>query len=176
MSFEFSKSMETQNLTNDETILILDNTPFPTGIIPNYQPLYFYIMKENTFNTSEIYYTATYALILVACMLFVIFIGLLSKYLLILKGFKKDALNLKTAILEDANKQNLDKLGAELLNPNLETEARGTEQTRNSQPLSSIREPWKYLSTPSKKEPNSNRTSVNNDSGGGSGSSEEHRS
>mmetsp|Transcript_40501 Transcript_40501/g.39000 ORF Transcript_40501/g.39000 Transcript_40501/m.39000 type:complete len:108 (-) Transcript_40501:960-1283(-) len=107
MTFEFSKSSNTQNLTN-ETIVILDNTPFPSGEIPNYEVINFYIMKENTFNTSELYYTATYSLILVACMLFVIFIGLLSKYLLILKGLKNDALNLKTAILEDGNKKKME--------------------------------------------------------------------
>lgn len=58
----------------------IDNTPFPDGIIKNYDPLIVFIMKENIYSTSPLLTTIAYALILVFAMLLVIIVGICVKF------------------------------------------------------------------------------------------------
>ncbi len=71
-------------------MIVIDNTPFPDGKPSNYSiNLLLYlgpgkievmIMKENIYTTDMSYYTASYSLILVFSMLFIVILGLSFRY------------------------------------------------------------------------------------------------
>jgi hypothetical protein len=74
----------------NHTRIYIDNTPFPTGLITNYDPLTVFIMKENIYSTSSDMYTATYALILVFAMLCVVVLGISVKLHRVRMQFRDD--------------------------------------------------------------------------------------
>ena len=82
--------MKLQDVLLNDTKMYVDNTPFPTGLITNYEPLSVFIMKENIYQTSSDMYTATYALILVFAMLAVIILGISVKLHRVRVQFRED--------------------------------------------------------------------------------------
>lgn len=61
-------------------------------------------MKENIYTNMTLYYTITYCLILVCCMIIVVFLGVLFKYLRLRRQFRKEARELKTSFLRDSQR------------------------------------------------------------------------
>ena len=90
-----STKLQELNLTN--TRVYIDNSPFPNGIVSNYEPLTVYVMKENIYSTSSTLTTVSYSLILIFAMICAVITGQSFKYHRVRMQFKRDQEGFKNA-------------------------------------------------------------------------------
>eukprot|EP00347_Sterkiella_histriomuscorum_P019126 403342850 len=89
-----------QDFSFNDSMIIIDNTPFPFNRTISTGPLDLLLMKENVYTSSLTYYTATYTLILIFCMLFIILVGTCVKFYRVSQSLKKEAQQFKKQVLQ----------------------------------------------------------------------------
>ncbi|CDW90667.1 UNKNOWN [Stylonychia lemnae] len=97
---DFIYKFEVDHLLDFEfnnTMIIIDNSPFPYNKTTSEGAIEVSIMKENIYTSSMNYYTASYCLILVFSMLFIILLGTLVKFYRVNVSLKRDVEQFKTS-------------------------------------------------------------------------------
>ncbi len=70
--------------------VIIDNTPFPGGIIQMFEPVSLYVTKENDYQAKDLYFQLTYTLILISSILLIGIIGVSVKLCRVRKQLKDE--------------------------------------------------------------------------------------
>lgn len=90
--------------------MVIDNTPFPDGIIPSiaslfllsfligYEKITVSFVRKITYSSNSKYYTAAFTLVFISGMLMVVILSLIFKLWRMKSSFRKDALFLKTSV------------------------------------------------------------------------------
>ena len=85
--------------------IYIDNTPFPSGIVDNYEPITVFIMKENIYRTTSELFETAYILITLLGVICVVILGVGLQLHRLLKKFGKEKEGFSTSFAKPVSEQ-----------------------------------------------------------------------